>query len=181
MNTRREFLKKSLLYGAAIIIPSKASAKLRHERRLRLYHIHTGESIDTVFWANGEYIYDELRQLEHFLRDYRTNQMHKIDVRLFEYLHGISRLLGTKEHFYVISAYRSPRTNELLRRHNRGVAKKSYHTQGKAVDIRLPRHSLIGLKEVALALKMGGVGYYPRSNFVHIDTGTPRYWRYPKR
>jgi len=178
---RREFIKKSLLFGSVMFWPSRSLASVHHEKRLRLYHIHTGESIDTVYWADGQYHYQELRYLNRFFRDYHTDEIHPIDVRLFEYLHGIDRLLGGNHLFYILSAYRSPRTNELLRRHNRGVAKKSFHVQGKAVDIRLTDMRLSAMRRAALALKAGGVGYYPRSNFLHIDTGTPRYWRYPKR
>ncbi len=180
VENRRDFLKKSLIFTSAIIIPSR-SAAAKYEKRIRLYHTHTGESIDSTFWANGEYIYDELENLEYFLRDYRNNEVHKIDVDLIEYLYGLKQRLGTHREFYILSAYRSPQTNNYLRRHSRGVAKKSFHMYGKAVDIRLPGYRLSTLKLAALSLRRGGVGYYPRSNFIHIDTGTPRYWRYPKR
>ena len=180
MSSRRDFLKKSLLFTSAIIIPSQSPASYL-EKRIKLYHTHTGEYLDAIFWADGEYIYDELENIDYFLRDYRTNEVHKIDVKLLEYLHGLKRRLGTHREFYILSGYRSPQTNNYLRHHSRGVAKHSFHMYGRAVDIRLPGYHLSTLKYAALSLRRGGVGYYPRSHFVHIDTGTPRYWRFPKR
>ena len=177
---RRDFLKTSLLFGSIAFIPSNSHAK-RLEKRLSLYNIHTAERVDAIYWANGEYIYDEIANLEYILRDFRAHQVHPIDVSLFDYLHEIYSLVGAKKDIYIISGYRSKRTNSLLRHVSRGVAKKSYHMQGKAIDIRIPDVRLSALKYAALSLRRGGVGYYPRSNFVHIDTGTPRYWRYPKR
>ncbi|MRI83480.1 MAG: Twin-arginine translocation pathway signal [Nitratiruptor sp.] len=175
---RRTFIKNSFLLGASIIIPSR-SAAAKYEKRLRLYHTHTGEWFNGVFWADGEYIYETLEDLEYFLRDYRNNEVHKIDLRLIEYLHSIRQRLETSKEFLIYSAYRSPQTNAYLRRHSRGVAKNSFHLYGRAVDVRLAGYDLGVLRFVALALRKGGVGYYPRSGFVHLDTGTPRYWRYP--
>jgi len=179
MVDRRDFIKKSLLFTAAIIIPS-TSAAARYEKRIKLYHIHTGEFVDAIFWANGEYIYEELENLEYFLRDYRNNEIHKIDLNLIEYLYSLKRRLEINKEFNVLSGYRSPQTNNYLRHHSRGVAKNSYHMYGRAVDITLPGYRLSYLRYAALSLRRGGVGYYPRSHFIHIDTGEPRYWRYPR-
>ncbi|MRI59143.1 MAG: hypothetical protein C6H99_06535 [Epsilonproteobacteria bacterium] len=176
---RREFLKTGSALGATLFLPSFMQGAT-YEKSLRLYHRHTGEWITSTFWIDGEYIYDELESLDYFLRDYRTDEIHKIDIRLIEYLYNIHRLVGYKE-LHIVSAYRSPKTNMLLRKHNKGVAKNSYHTKGMAADITIPGVRLSTLKYAALSLHRGGVGYYPRSHFIHVDTGRPRYWRYPKR
>jgi len=177
---RREFLKTSALFGAAIIIPSRSAARM-YEKKLHLYHIHTGEKLTSTYWVDGEYVYDEIEQLEYFLRDYKTDEIHKIDIKLIDYLHDVYNLVDRRGEIYVISGYRSPYTNYLMRKHSRGVAKKSFHMLGRAIDIRIPGVHLSTLRYAALSLHRGGVGYYPRSNFVHIDTGDPRYWRFPKR
>jgi uncharacterized protein YcbK (DUF882 family) len=177
---RREFIKKGALFGSLFLIPSKMSAARQRERRLRLYNIHTGEMIDTIYWMDGEYLGREIRYLEWVFRDHRTNEAHRIDPHLFDYLYKIDLLLGEGNVFNILSGYRSPRTNAMLRRTSRGVAKKSYHMVGKAVDIRLEDAPLAYLLRAAKSLHLGGVGYYPRSNFIHIDTGAPRFWRYPR-
>ncbi len=179
MIKRRDFLRFGLMMGAGVLMPRSLLANTG-ERTLHLYHIHTHERIRSTFWVDGEYIYEELENLEYFLRDYRNDEIHKIDLALIEYLYDIQSLLNPKE-IHIISGFRSKYTNNYLRRHSKGVAKNSYHTKGKAVDIRIPELSISTLKYAALSLKRGGVGYYPRSNFVHIDTGMPRYWRFPKR
>ncbi len=175
---RREFLKAGSLLTASLFLPSSLSAK-EYEKSIRLYHRHTGEWIKATFWIDGEYVYEELENLDYFLRDYRTDEVHKIDIRLIEYIYDIQRLTERKE-IHIVSAYRSPYTNNYLRRHSKGVAKNSFHLKGKAVDITVPGLPLPTLRHAALSLQRGGVGYYPYSNFVHIDTGMPRYWRYPK-
>ncbi len=179
MIERRDFLRLGLIAGVGALMPGSLMAN-SGTKSLHLYHIHTHERVLATFWADGEYIYEELENLEYFLRDYRNDQIHKIDLDLIEYLYAIQSLLHSKE-IHIISAFRSKYTNNYLRHHSKGVAKNSYHTKGKAVDIRVPGVSLSTLKYAALSLKRGGVGYYPRSNFVHIDTGMPRYWRFPKR
>ena len=177
---RRDFLKRSIIYGGIAIFPSTSYAK-RLEKRLPLYNIHTGESVYATFWANGKYIYDEIAEIEFILRDYRSNQVHSIDVSLLEYMYKLYSMVDAKREICIISGYRSPHTNAMLRRKNRGVAKRSLHMRGRAADIRIPGVELAFLKYAALLLYKGGVGYYPRSNFLHIDTGRPRYWRYPRR
>ncbi len=177
---RRGFIKKGILFTTAIITPTLSKADY-YEKRLRLYHTHTGEHIDATFWVDGEYIYEELDRLNIFLRDYKTDEIFPMDVNLIEYLHSIKRALRTQKEFNILSAYRSQKTNLYLRKHSRGVAKNSFHLYGKAVDINLPGYRLSTLKYAALSLRRGGVGYYPKSHFIHIDTGKPRFWRYPKR
>ena len=176
---RRDFLKAGAALSASLILPGSLGAA-QYEKTLKLYHRHTGEWINATFWIDGEYIYEVLESLDYFLRDYRTDEIHKIDTRLIEYLYNIQRLVDFKE-LHIVSAYRSPRTNSLLRKHSRGVAKNSFHTKGMAADITVPGVRLSTIKYAALSLHRGGVGYYPRSHFIHVDTGTPRYWRYPKR
>jgi len=177
---RRDFIKASAVFTASIIIPSRTLAK-GYEKRLHLYNIHTMEKLNVTYWAGGQYIYEEIANIEYLLRDYHNDEVHKIDINLIEYLHDVYTLLDRPGQIYVISGYRSPYTNYILRKRNRGVAKKSFHMKGKAIDIRIPSVHLSSLRYAALSLRRGGVGYYPRSNFVHIDTGTPRYWRFPKR
>ncbi len=179
MIERRDFLRFGLMMGMGVLMPNSLSANIG-EKTLHLFHIHTHEYIRSTFWVDGEYIYEELEKLEHFLRDYRNDEIHKIDLGLIEYLYDIQTLLNPKE-IHIISAFRSRYTNNYLRHHSKGVAKNSYHTKGRAIDIRIPETSLSTLKYAALSLKRGGVGYYPRSNFIHIDTGMPRYWRFPRR
>lgn len=155
---------------------SFASAFQTSEKCIQLYHAHTGESLKTTYWANGEYVSEGLQTINRFLRDYRTNATKNIDPLLMDLLFAISLKLGAKQPFQIISAYRSPQTNATLRRHSRGVAKHSYHTRGQAVDIRLPSVTLKNLHRAALSLQAGGVGYYGRSGFIHVDTGPVRKW-----
>lgn len=176
--------RRTLLKAAAVAVvgsfclPKIAFAKVFQapEKSIRLYHAHTGEFLKTTFWAQGDYCSEGLRTVNHFLRDYRTNITKNIDPSLLDLLYVLSLKLGTQQPFQIVSAYRSPETNALLRRHSRGVAKHSYHTKGQAVDIRLPSTSLRNLHHAALSLQAGGVGYYGRSNFVHVDTGPVRKW-----
>ena len=177
---RREFVKLGIAAGASLFFPLAGLASSSYEKSIHLYHTHTGESIKTTFWADGSYNFEAIDELEYFLRDFRNDEIHKIDVSLIEYLYDIKTLLAPKIPFHVISGYRSPQTNSYLRSHSRGVAKKSYHMQGKAIDIFLPGVRLNTLRYAALSLRRGGVGYYPRSGFVHIDTGKFRTWRFPK-
>jgi uncharacterized protein YcbK (DUF882 family) len=178
---RRDFLKKSVAGTlAAIAFPNvlPASSKaLREVRRLELYNIHTGEFVRATYWAEGEYIAEELERLSHLLRDYRTGDVHPMDRRLFDLLHTLQACCRSPKPYHVISGYRSPFTNEMLRRRSRGVAKRSLHMQGRAIDINLPGVSLKHLHHAALSLRKGGVGYYPKSGFVHVDTGRVRHWR----
>lgn len=145
--------------------------------RLRLFHTHTGEHIDVVFKRGGEYVPEAIEQLEAFLADFRTLERRSFDPALFDLLAELNSSVGRRSgEFHVISAYRSPETNDYLRRTRSGVAEKSLHLQAQAIDIRLPGTNTQRLRDAALALGKGGVGYYRRSNFIHVDTGRVRRW-----
>ncbi len=144
-----------------------------------MYNCHTGESLKRVYWFRGQYLSEALTDINHILRDHRANEIQSIDLHLLDLLCTIQRKLAPHQAFHVISAYRTPATNAMLRRHSKGVAKHSLHMQGKAIDIRLPGYASATVRRVALALRRGGVGYYPRAGYVHIDTGQVRSWRSP--
>jgi uncharacterized protein YcbK (DUF882 family) len=141
-----------------------------------LYETHTKESVATVYWVDGTYLPEALTDINRVLRDFRTDEVKPIDTGLLDLVCAIRVRLKAQDPFHVISGYRSPKTNAMLRKNNRGVARKSLHQYGKAVDIRLPGCSLSLLRRVATELRAGGVGYYPRSNFIHVDVGQVRYW-----
>ncbi|MTH46767.1 YcbK family protein [Intestinirhabdus alba] len=169
------------LGGAALgvaILPSPAFATLStpRPRILALNNLNTGESIKAEFFDGRGYIQEELARLDHFFRDYRSNKVRSIDPGLFDQLYRLQGLLGSRSPVQLISGYRSLDTNNELRAHRRGVAKKSYHTRGQAMDFHIEGVSLSNVRKAALSMRAGGVGYYPRSNFVHIDTGPVRHW-----
>ena len=175
-HSRRKFLKISALFTTAIIVPSKGIASNYHEKKLSFYNIHTGEFLNTTYWIEGKYIQEEIDSINKILRDFRTGEIKPIDIKLIDLLFDIKTLLNKDKNFHIISGYRSPKTNAYLRNVSSGVAKKSYHMKGKAIDIYLPQVNLFTLRKAAMSLKRGGVGYYPKSHFVHIDTGPVRYW-----
>jgi len=146
------------------------------ERSLVLRNLHTGERVKTTFWAEGEYDIDALRGINKLLRDHRNDKVAVMDIQLLENLHKLYQMTGSRREIEIISGYRSPETNEMLRRQGRKVAKRSMHTQAKAIDIRLHDVELSYLQKAALSIGAGGVGYYPKSNFVHIDVGRVRQW-----
>ena len=145
-------------------------------RSLDFSHTHTGERLSVEYFSSGTYVPDALHTVNHFLRDFRTGDVHPIDPGLLDLLHHLTDLTGSAKPFQVISGYRSPATNEMLRHHSDGVASGSLHMQGKAIDIRLADVPLAGLRDAALVARRGGVGYYPASDFVHVDTGRVRTW-----
>lgn len=145
-------------------------------RLLSLFNTHTGESQTVPYCADGQYLPDGLRQLQALLRDHRSGESHPFDPRLFDVLHRLAELAGTDPQFEVISGYRSPASNAQLAANSSGVASKSLHMQGKAIDVRLRNVPLPKLRDLALELKQGGVGYYAKSGFVHLDTGRIRAW-----
>ena len=174
---RRRLLGLGLAAAGALVLPPTAwGARPAGERRLSLYNIHTGERLSTIYWAQGRYLDEALHRIDHVLRDHRDNSVHPMDPALLDLLVALQSRLGTHEPFHVISGYRSPATNARLRKVSTGVAKRSLHMQGKAIDIRLPGVELKTLRRTALAMKAGGVGYYPKSGFVHVDTGRVRHW-----
>lgn len=145
-------------------------------RRLTLHNINTQERFEGVYWADGHYKPEALRKLDVLLRDHRAKQVCRYDPRLFDLLARVHQSVGSDDPFEVICGYRSRRTNAMARRRSRGVAKESYHTRGMAIDIRLPDTQLRAISETAKAMQVGGVGYYPRSGFVHLDVGPVRTW-----
>ena len=145
-------------------------------RSLSFYHTHTGKKLDITYFRNGQYDDTALVEMNHFLRDFRTNDIHPIAPGLLDILHSVLVFMDSQGTFEVISAFRSAKTNDALRRQSRSVAKHSLHMQGKAIDVRLTGSKTSDLKKAAIALKTGGVGYYSKSDFVHLDTGRFRTW-----
>jgi uncharacterized protein YcbK (DUF882 family) len=162
--------------AAALASSRLVRADVRRPRTLRFNHTHTGERLTVAYFQDGVYDPEALRTVNHFLRDFRTNDIHDIDAGLLDLLHTLAVVTETGRPFDVISAYRSPRTNAMLRQHSEGVAAGSLHMRGQAIDIRLDDVALPALRAAALDLKGGGVGYYPASNFVHVDVGRVRFW-----
>ena len=173
--------RRQVLRMGAVVIATSFSPSLgwsHHiKRSLNLHNALTGETIKLEFWVKGEYVPDALKALNHFLRDPHSGKVTEIDPKLFHFIHDVAGKLGAKRPINIISGYRSPATNDRLRRRNSAAAKGSFHVKGKAVDIRISGHSARSVRRVALDLKLGGVGYYPRSKYVHIDTGPVRSWR----
>jgi len=145
-------------------------------RWVKLRNIHTDEKLEAVYWENGAYVPDAVKALNHVLRDYRNDEVHPIDPGLYDILGKIAEKTQTKAHFQVISGYRSPATNKLLSERSGEVAKRSLHMDGKAMDIFLEDIALEEIRAEALGLQLGGVGYYPKSKFVHVDVGPVRKW-----
>jgi uncharacterized protein YcbK (DUF882 family) len=147
------------------------------ERRLRLYHAHTGERIDIVYRQGDKYLTEATSKLDHFLRDHRTGDVQHFDLQVYDLLWDLTASVGRPgAEIEIICGYRSPWSNEFLRAHTAGVAKHSLHMQAKAIDISLPGTDTLRLRDSALALHRGGVGYYPRSGFIHVDTGRVTQW-----
>lgn len=175
----RVITRRKLVVGgaSAAVLGLAPSAHANEARTLALYHTHTGERLSVTYAENGKNIPEALQEISRFLADFRTGEAYPIDPRLLDALHRLRLRGGGKGVFEIISAYRSPRTNEMLRnRGSGGVAKRSLHMEGKAVDVRLRGVRTARLRADALALGVGGVGYYPESDFVHVDTGRVRQW-----
>jgi len=178
MVNRRGFIKGAACAcaGAAALRATAGFANIAASRSLSFVHTHTGESLTTTYWRDGRYQAHGLAQVNRLLRDFRTDQVHAIDPALLDVLYDLQTLTGTDQPFQVISGYRSPRTNEMLRENSDGVAQHSMHLVGKAIDIRLDAFPTRRLGDLARSLGRGGVGFYQRSDFVHVDTGRVRYW-----
>jgi uncharacterized protein YcbK (DUF882 family) len=177
--TRRDFLRIGSGFLAASLAPTCAWSALlsEHSRRsLAFYNTHTGERLKVCFYKNGLYCSDAMQQVNTILRDHRTGDVHAMDTRLIDLLYRVSQRLKPGAPFHIISGYRSPKTNNQLRKNSDGVAKFSFHMLGRAIDIRLPGCDTRKLRQACLDLKLGGVGYYARSDFVHVDTGAVRTW-----
>ena len=175
--SRRRFLKWATASACAVTTPLFAgNGPLTSERKLAFYNMHTGESLSVAYWEQGQYIRESMTVLNRLLRDHRTNEIAPIDNRLFDLLYLLHEKLGSSQPFHVISGFRSPVSNAKLATPGSGVAKGSLHMKGQAIDIYLPECELTALRDAALALHSGGVGYYPNSGFVHVDIGRVRSW-----
>lgn len=180
--SRREFCALGAMAAATTLVPRSlmaAGSNAASGKRLAFVHTHTGERLASTYCCDGVNQPDALAAINRLLRDFRTNEVRPIDVRLLDLLYMLNGELQTADPYHVISGYRSPNTNRMLRARggsHTGVATRSLHMVGKAIDIRVPDVPLKDLHNAAVALKRGGVGIYPNSNFVHVDVGRVRYW-----
>lgn len=172
---KRVALAAGMALAVLCALPSVASAETR---TLKLYNTHTKERVSITFKKNGRYIPSGLREANRFLRDWRRNEIIKMDPELLDLVWEVYKKVGARDHIYVVSSYRSPATNNMLRKRSKGVARNSQHTLGKAMDFYIPGVNLAKLRAAGLRKHVGGVGYYPRSGspFVHMDTGSVRHW-----
>jgi len=176
-HSRRQFLTSSARLAAGLVLLSPYASLASHSRyqTLSFYHTHTGERLDLHFNLKT-CLPESEKEIIHFLRDFRTGEIHSIDYQLLDTLCSLQRACGSSGTFEVISGYRSPATNKKLRNSSKGVAKKSLHMEGRAIDIRLTGVSTRELRAKACSLQRGGVGYYAKSDFIHLDTGRVRSW-----
>ena len=180
-NTRNQHRKRRRqLLQTVACAPFLALPGLVHAtsvtRALRLHHAHTGETLNVTYCENGAYLPDALAEINVLLRDFRTREVHVIEPGLLDFVHLIQSIAGSNGEFEIISAYRSPATNEMLRQTTHGVAKDSFHMKGQALDIRLTDVATGTLRDIATQLDLGGVGYYADSDFLHVDVGPVRHW-----
>ena len=177
--TRRSFFAFAAGACSLLLINRTASAapqSLLPVRRLHINHPFAGESFRDVYFANGAYIPEAMKQIQRMLRDHNDNSLHQIDPALVDLMHRMQQKLGTREPLSIVSGYRSPHTNAKARRSDRKVARNSFHMQGKAVDIRVSGFNLAQLRRAAMGLQAGGVGSYRGRNFLHMDVGPVRTW-----
>lgn len=177
--SRRQFLTVGIGMLASCVAPVSAMSALGPDpqrRSLAFYNTHTGERLSVCYFENGAYCPDALKRINHVLRDHRSGDVAAMDRRLLDLLFDVKSQLAVDSPYHIISGYRSPKTNEMLRKHSSGVAKRSFHMLGRAIDIRLPGCDTRWLKQNFIAMKSGGVGYYRKSDFVHVDTGDVRSW-----
>lgn len=172
--SRREALKYIATGVAGLFLPKSLLAN-EGLRVIDLYSIHTGERLKTAYWVDGHYVKQALRDINYLLRDHRADEVHPIDVRLLDFLYAICCSFEANK-VVVISGYRTPATNAYLRRISKGVARESYHMYGRAIDFYIEGVELSEVRKLAIALGLGGVGYYPSSGFIHLDTGPFRTW-----
>lgn len=178
---RRKFIRLGVLAAAAAAFSpvhavAAAAAGLEPKKNLSFFNTHTGESLEVCYCRNGDYPSQALNRIRHLLRDHRTGNSKAIDPRVLDILYRLSRRLRTTEPFHIVSGYRSPATNAALHRKSLKVASRSFHTRGMAIDFRLPNRHTSTVHTAALAIQAGGVGYYPESDFVHVDCGPVRCW-----
>ena len=175
-NPARRRLLKASLAGSVLAMAPLSSTWAASERRLSLQNLHTGERVDQPYWMQGSYLPESLSAINTVLRDHRSGEVYPIDPGLLDLLSALQHRVGSLQGYHVISGYRSPASNAKLQAASSGVAKRSLHMQGKAIDIRLPGVQLARLHRAAREMKAGGVGLYTGSNFIHVDTGRVRYW-----
>ncbi|WP_293576999.1 DUF882 domain-containing protein [Phaeobacter sp.] len=186
-NTTTSGLSRRALLGAfaatsVIAAPtfSNAAGFLRGAgdiRRIRMYSGRTGEKIDMIYWIDGKYVKDAVKEVNYFMRDWRSDDVKDMDLRTIDIMAAAHNLMDATEPYMLLSGYRSPKTNAMLRSRSRGVAKNSLHMRGQAADLRLSSRSVSQMAKAAMACRAGGVGKYARSNFVHMDCGVVRSWR----
>lgn len=179
-------LLNGALFGggsAAMLLPANAStltsaptARAAEARRLSFVNTHTGDTFADAYWENGNYVPDAMTAINHVMRDHRSNEAHEIDPRLLDQLHTLRGLVETQTPYQIISGYRSPASNAALHEASSGVATRSLHMEGRAIDIRVRGVDTARLRDAALGMSAGGVGYYQASDFIHVDTGRVRRW-----
>ncbi len=175
IRSRRSLLRTAGLLAPLAFTPLRALARAP-VRELRFYHTHTSEKLDVVYAEHGAYLPEALSRIDYLLRDFRSGDVHAIDPRLLDILAAVQARTGSTGRYEVISGFRSPATNAMLRQRSSGVASRSLHLDGQAIDVRLPGTSTRQLRQAAILLGQGGVGYYPTDDFVHLDTGRVRTW-----
>lgn len=183
---RRQILGQTLRRGVALSLvaavpalslPARARSTEAPARAVAMRHLHTGETIELVYAHGDRYLPEALSTLDHFLRDHYCGEVGRIDPLLHDLLYAVRQVLGTDRPFQVISGFRAPRTNAHLKAtRGGGVASRSLHMDGMAIDVRLEGVALADLRDAALSLRAGGVGFYPGERFVHLDTGRVRHW-----
>ena len=172
-------MRRRVVFGGAAtgaLLMAPAATLAARPRTLSLYHTHTGEKLRLTYAEGGVHLSDALEEVSHFLRDFRSGESYPIDPGVLDILHHLQQLTDGEATYEIISAYRSPKTNEMLRTSTNGVARRSLHMQGKAIDVRLRGVDTHQLRQAAVQLQAGGVGYYRDSDFIHVDTGRVRYW-----
>jgi len=178
--SRRRFIRDvacgTLLTLGAPVVAHGAKGRFPSHKSLAFQHLHTGDKLKLTYFEKGRYVKSALKEINVLLRDFRTGDIHPIDPALLDQLHDLKLMLGTHRPFDIISGYRSPTTNAMLHGHSNGVANNSLHMQGRAIDIRIEKFDIRHIRNAALAMHRGGVGYYPDSDFVHLDTGKFRTW-----
>lgn len=167
---------RASIVGAVLAVAPLSPVWAASERRLALRNLHTGEQINQPYWEQGDYLPESLSAINSVLRDHRSGEVYPIDPGLLDLLSALQQRVGSQQGYEVISGYRSPATNGKLAGASNGVAKRSLHMKGQAIDIRLPGTELAHLHGAARSMKSGGVGLYTASNFLHVDTGRVRYW-----
>ena len=176
---RRIFLRQSLGVAAGVCLFKNVQANLDalgSNRTLAFYNLHTHERLKAQYWSKGSYDKSALEDIAFVLRDFRTDEVKAIDTQLLDLLIVVQTRLSIRREFQVISGYRSAKTNAMLNARSSGVAKRSLHMQGRAIDVRLTGIPLSTLRQTGQDLGLGGIGFYPKSGFVHFDTGRPRSW-----